>query len=289
MISDFDRLLRGVFIFLYAGMLLTGCASSVDHWQKAKMEFAANDFLGCILELNLLLEQQPATDSILVLRAHCFNRVEKHNKAEDDLLNALALNPESLGAKLGYAQLLAYRGDTLKALDWLEIPPRSDHGRSASDLILERARLLFYTKRYPESLNCLHRAISADRLNAEAWFLRGAFYASDLPDSNHKFYQPREAIHDFRMAISLNPRFAEAFYKLALTEMDAFSDFTSGMNHLSQAIRFDPFHTGYYLERADRYSKLGNRDAAIHDLLKVLKLNPLDSIAQFRLKQLEAK
>lgn len=265
-------------LMMLAGCLIAGCSPPPDYWKKAQTEYAAQDFLGCILALNQLLEQQPESDSVLVLRANCYNRIEKHEKAEKDLKRAIQINPSALGAKLGYAQLLAYRGDTTEALKLLVLPPALKSGRTVSALWLERAKLLFYAKHTSESLQCLNQAIEADGSNPEAWFLRGAFYASDLTDSA-LYFKPHQAVNDYLRAIALRPSFAEAYFKLAMTELDEFSDVEAGMSHLNDAIQFDPYNEAYYLERARRFNAQGARSAAIRDFKKVLQLNPLDSTA----------
>jgi len=275
--------------FAFFIMVWVSCSQPVDRWERARQELNRQDFLGCIIELNLLMDGQMPSDSALLMRAYCYNRVGKHDKAEADLLHVLRINPGNLGARLEYGRLMAYRGDTLGALKMLTIPGDKAEKQILSDFLLERARLLFFTRRFSESLINLNQAIEADSTNAEAWFLRGGFYSSTLVYPQAQFFKPAQAILDFQKAIQHKPDYAEAYFKLANTEMDNFGEMYSGMIHLSKAIQLDPYLSDYYVERAKRHISLGSTSAAVKDLQTALHLNPLDTASRAVLRELGIK
>lgn len=271
---------EGYFRFLlpgFLGMLLITCSPRRDHLKEAYREAGENDFLGAIIELNQLLAQHPSNDSALLLRARCYNRIEKHEKAKTDLEHLLELYPGHTEGRVEYARMQAYLGDTAAALDVLS--KISGAGIPVSEAWILSGQLHFYRKQYERVPGDLNRAIEADSSNDRAWYYRGVFYSSfvDGRDTFHLKYYPyinfEQALSDLTQALHLNPGLADAWYKRGLVHINMFND-RKGLEDISQSIRLDPKNAAYYFSRAEYYRKRGEHELARRDYKKAGELKP---------------
>lgn len=274
-------------------LLFSGsCTQKKDHWLLAKKEVASDDFLGAIIELNQFIDEKGNSDSSLILRAYCYNRIEKHEKAEKDLREALKINPGNPKANLVYGQLLAYRGDTVSALKRLNCG--NNRGSFCSEIMLERGRLLFYQGKYRETEQSLIESIEADSGNAKAWFYLGNFYSSFIAgrDSNGMTYYPlldfNKALLHYNKSISLYRANPECYYRRAMVYINT-RNISNGIADLSSAIKLEPESKAYYLLRAEQYEKQKQFDLANKDYRMVIKLNPSDSVAIGKIGKLFSK
>lgn len=229
-----------------------------------------------------------AGDSTLLLRAMAFNRVGKHDKARADLKSALLLSPDNPDVLLELGRLLVYEDKPDSAIHVLK--KISGRGRSSSDANIELGKLCFYNENYPQCLFHLNKAVSADSLNKEAWFYRGNFFSSfvDGQDSAgaiwYKYLNLNQALHDLDRAIQLDSNYHEAYFKRAMVHFNKFDD-ENGFSDLNEAIRISPLTSYYYAVKAQQMEKRGQYDEARTLYLKVLELNPADSVARAALRK----
>jgi len=254
------------------------CAPNTDHWLLASAEFSQRDFLGAIIELNLyLMEDQPINQKeALVLRAQCYNRLEKHTKAEADLKAILAIDSTNEAALLEFARLKIFLGDTANALMMLS-RLYSGSGHLVSEAWIEAGKIHFGFKEYEKSLEEFNNAIHADSSNEYAWYFKGALRSSFVgePDSANPYLYPyldfNEADHAFSKATMLNPTFADAWFKWALLDLNRFDD-SGGLSKLARAIKFDSLNPGYFVARADYLAKRGHKKQAYIDYSAALRI-----------------
>jgi tetratricopeptide (TPR) repeat protein len=81
------------------------------------------------------------------------------------------------------------------------------------------------------------------------------------------------AIKEFSRAIKINPDFADAYYKRAITRFD-FGDLEGAVEDYNQVLQMNPNWIEAYCGRGLARLALGNMQAAIDDATECLRLNP---------------
>ena len=89
------------------------------------------------------------------------------------------------------------------------------------------------------------------------------------------------AIEDFTKAISINPKYANAFYNRALTK-SGLENHKEAIEDLNKAILINPEDSDFYVFRGDVKGDLEDHKGAIEDYSKAIKLNPKNAEAYNR-------
>jgi tetratricopeptide (TPR) repeat protein len=94
-----------------------------------------------------------------------------------------------------------------------------------------------------------------------------------LNSANQKYdNDPQGALTDYNQAITLNPKFAEAYYDRALLKKNKLNDVKGALADYDQAIIHNPKYAEAYNNRAFlKYTKLNDKAGAITDLRKAVK------------------
>lgn len=270
-------------VSLIAVCFLTACAPYSPDLTKVEQEFSQNDYLGTIVAANALLHSGDTQCRTLVLRAAAYRRIQKEEKALLDLHLANRLFPQCGDAALELARLSKQRNDTLQALQLLNtLIERNDS--LAAEALIERALLRFMQDRFDAARLDLQLAIRTDSLNAMAWYYKGylqsRFFDPDGSSGKAPFtlFSFEQSLHDFNMAIRLQPQFADSWFQRGLVHLNRFND-SLGLADLREAIRLDPINSAYYTGRAEYFQRIGNTPAAIADADSALRLNPNDFTA----------
>ncbi len=166
---------------------------------------------------------------------------------------------------------------------------KSGKERPIDRLALGVAQIML--KNFPEAISNFDIAISLDQRFAVAYMARGfARYAQSQANAiinrnseNESFLDRRaqaaalqEAISDYDMAISLNPRLVFAWFNKGNIYYSA-GDYTSAMQCFSEALKIDPEFGQAYFNRGLAYLQSGNKSQAFSDLSKAGELGILPS------------
>ena len=66
------------FIFM---LLAVSCNKPANHFQLAQQNWNEKDYLGAIIELNTCISKEDKRDSIYLLRARCYQKIQKAKKS----------------------------------------------------------------------------------------------------------------------------------------------------------------------------------------------------------------
>jgi len=264
-------------------LLITSCTSNINHFKNAQKEFLEDDYIGAIIELNTLFELKGKTDSALVLRAKCYLKIQKSNKAFQDLKDAIHLNISNSEAKLELGRYYVSIEDTVSALNVLTQVSQG-LGNNASEAFIELGKINYFNDKYEVSILNFSNAIVKDSNNYLAWYyraiMRSTFYDKDETSkvSLFKYLDFDQAIKDFATSISIKKDFADAWYRMGLVYLNKFDE-VNGINAINFAIRLQPKYSYYYLGRADYFTRKKKYQFAISDFNKAIELNQNDPTA----------
>ena len=119
---------------------------------------------------------------------------------------------------------------------------------------------------------CAESSPELDALEAEDAYSRGL----ELREQG----QMRNAFDEFNVALSLNPRYAEA-YSARASIYYAFGDETKTITDLNQALRLDPEIAEAYYYRGLIFIAKGDSDSAVINLTRALQIDPEHTDAYF--------
>ncbi len=166
---------------------------------------------------------------------------------------------------------------------------------------LERGETYFLNKKYDDAITAYTQALSIDRTNTDAYFIRGVIYQTikryDLAISdysnvieiknNHNlaYYYRGEvyrdlnkydrAIEDYNKAIAINPKYANAYKKRAIAYFCT-NRYERTIEDYSAASAIDPNDAWVYRQRGHAYMVIGNYKKAIEDSSIALSMAPDD-------------
>jgi tetratricopeptide (TPR) repeat protein len=262
-------------------LFLVSCASSTDHWILAKQEWSNNDYLGSIIELNTCISQQQQTDSIYLLRARNYHKIQNDSQAIADYTRALRFNPNNGDARLERARLQLQKGDTLNAGISLRLLIKNPSARIVSDSWIEIGRMQYFADHFSAAITAMNQAVQHDSTNHMAWYYRGLLFSrfftpeGETRAARYPFLDFPAAINDFSQCIQRQPNFADAWYQRAVVWFNLFNE-NKGMPDINEAIRLEPKYSYYYAARAHQHAASGRLQAALHDYTTSISLNQQD-------------
>ncbi len=265
---------------LFAGLLiaLSSCQPKVNHHQEAIREIQDGDYLGAIIRLNTLLEQEPLRDDIYALRADCYMHIWKDSMARIDFKRAIEINPNNAEAKLRLGRLEFNNGNDLEAQKLFVQVASSENLRLSADAYIELGRLNYFKKEYPKALSHFNTAIERDSSNSMAWYYRGLlksrfFDPQGRTDTiNYPYLDLKQALSDFNRAIACDTNLADAYFQKAMVLFNLFDDET-GMPEINKAIKKAPEYVYYYIARAQQHIGMKRFDVALDDINHAINLN----------------
>ena len=274
--SFFFRLMLPLIILFF-----TCCSSPTDHWVLAKQEWNQNDYLGSIIELNTCISLHQQTDSIYLLRARCYQKIQNDTQAIADYTQSLKYNPQNGDARLERARLQLQKGDTLNAGTSLRLLLKNPSPRIVSDSWIEIGRMQYFADHFPAAIHAMNQAVQFDSTNHMAWYYRGLLFSrfftpqGETRAAHYPFLDLPAAINDFSQCIQRQPDFADAWYQRAVVWFNLFNE-NKGMPDINQAIRLEPKYSYYYSARAHQHAASGRLQAALHDYTTSISLNQQD-------------
>jgi tetratricopeptide (TPR) repeat protein len=273
---SFSSVLLRITILNFISFFLSSCNSNVSHFKNAQKEFLNDDYIGAIIELNTLFESTGKTDSALVLRAKCYLKIQKLNRALKDLKEANQMNPNNSEAKLELGRYYVLVEDTLNATNILT-QVANGKSNSSSDAFIELGKINYFKDKFELSISNFTDAIEEDSSNYLAWYyraiMRSTFYDKDesSTQSLFKYLDFNQAINDYKRAISIRNNFADAWYRMGLVYLNKFDE-PNGIKAINQAIALEPINSYYYIGRADFYARKEEYQKAIKDYCTAIEI-----------------
>jgi tetratricopeptide (TPR) repeat protein len=262
-------------------LLVTSCNKPANHFQLAQKNWNEKDYLGAIIELNTCISKEDKRDSIYLLRARCYQKIQKANLALDDYRRVMEINPNWGEARLEMARIQILQKDTSLAGKSFRMLHSNSNKRIASDSWIETGRLHYFSDQFPSAINALNQAVKTDSSNYMAWYYRGLLFSRFFtPEgatgiANYPFLDFNAAIRDYSRSIDLKADFADAWYQRAEVRFNMFNDST-GLRDINEAIRLEPKYSYYYSARAHQHVLKGRMQAALNDYNTSISLNQND-------------
>jgi tetratricopeptide (TPR) repeat protein len=262
-------------------LLVASCIKPANHFQLAQQNWNEKDYLGAIIELNTCISKEDKGDSIFLLRARCYQRIQKPKLALDDYKRVMEINPNWAEARLEMARIQILQKDTSLAGKSFRMLHSNSNKRIASDSWIETGRLHYFSDQFPSAINALNQAVKTDSSNYMAWYYRGLLFSrfftpeGETGIANYPFLDFNAAIHDYSRSIDLQADFADAWYQRAEVRFNMFDDST-GLRDINEAIRLEPKYSYYYSARAHQHLLKGRMQAALNDYNTSISFNQND-------------
>lgn len=262
-------------------LLAAACLKPTNHFQLAQQNWNEKDYLGAIIELNTCISKEDKRDSIFLLRARCYQRIQKPKLALDDYKRVMEINPNWAEARLEMARIQILQKDTSLAGKSFRMLHSNSNKRIASDSWIETGRLHYFSDQFPSAINALNQAVKKDSSNYMAWYYRGLLFSrfftpeGETGIANYPFLDFNAAIRDYSRCIDLQSDFADAWFQRSEVRFNMFDDST-GLRDINEAIRLEPKYSYYYSARAHQHVLKGRMQAALNDYNKSISLNQND-------------
>jgi NADP-dependent 3-hydroxy acid dehydrogenase YdfG/Flp pilus assembly protein TadD len=214
------------------------------------------------LEVSSIFEEATASDNTLSLE----NEITEGVKVTEVANKPQAELHLDNTARYNHAAQLAEQQKYAEALEQLEIIIEND--RTNIDAYMLMAYVAEQSGDFLLAQNCLEK-VTLLKPN-----YNGIFYKLGILTNQHFKNQKRKAIHYFKDALRQDPHFADAYYQLALLEIEQHGNFDDAINHLQKAIECEPHHANATFELAKAYYEIGNRKEANLFYLKAAELKP---------------
>jgi tetratricopeptide (TPR) repeat protein len=191
-------------------------------------------------------------------RADTNRNNQKYNEAILDYNNAIRLRPE-------YARAFYNRG--------LAYYKKGDYGQATND--------------YEAAIKLDGNLESEANVNySDAFLRRGGDFHAKADNEQSKDYDYSLAVGDYTVAIRLNPKSFNSYFKRASIYL-AQQKYDEAINDYTKAIELDSKNADAYNNRGVAYSRKNERDLAIEDFRTALALNPNSPVFQKNLASVE--
>jgi NADP-dependent 3-hydroxy acid dehydrogenase YdfG/Flp pilus assembly protein TadD len=180
---------------------------------------------------------------------------------------ALSSDPLNQTLRYQYAEVLIQNNRFQDAIEQLEILIEDD--RKNIDAYMMMAYAAEQSGDYLLSLNCLEKV---SLLNPE---YAGIFYKLGNLVNEHFKNHKRKAHRYYKDAIHHDTQNSDAYYQLAMLDMEQNGNFEVGIDYLQKAVNLNPNHAYASFELAKAFYETGNKESAAHFYLKASENNPV--------------
>lgn len=216
---------------------------------------------------------QPRDFAVHFNRGKALQELKRYDEALACYDKALSLNP-------GYADAYNNRGNVLRELRQFDEAYASycqaiALNPSFAEAYHNQGNVLMDLRRFEEALVSFNQAIALDQNNAHAYNSRGLVLLEVLERRD-------DAVHDFRLAISIKPDYAEAHYNLgnALKEMRRYKE---SQANFDKAIALNPNFVEAYYSRAVLLSEQQKFEEALSGFNRVIAIKPDHARAHYNI------
>jgi NADP-dependent 3-hydroxy acid dehydrogenase YdfG/Tfp pilus assembly protein PilF len=178
---------------------------------------------------------------------------------------ALSKDPLNQNLRFQYAEVLIQNNRFQDSIEQLEILIEDD--RKNIDAYMMMAYSAEQSGDFLLSLNCLEKV---SLLNPE---YSGIFYKLGNLVNEHFKNHKRKAHRYYKDAIQYDTQNSDAFYQLAMLDMEQNGNFETGIEFLQKAVNLDPNHAQASFELAKAFYETGDKANAAHFYLKATESN----------------
>jgi NADP-dependent 3-hydroxy acid dehydrogenase YdfG/thioredoxin-like negative regulator of GroEL len=178
---------------------------------------------------------------------------------------ALSKDPLNQGLRFQYAEVLVQNNRFQDSIEQLEILIEDD--RKNIDAYMMMAYAAEQSGDFLLSLNCLEKV---SLLNPE---YSGIFYKLGNLVNEHFKNHKRKAHRYYKDAIHHDTQNSDAFYQLAMLDMEQNGNFETGIEYLQKAVNLNPNHAHASFELAKAFYETGDKANAAHFYLKASESN----------------
>lgn len=186
-----------------------------------------------------------------------------HSKAADCFKTVLGLRPDSVAARINYAQALLQSGEHEKATEQLEHVLRSNPGSEAAWCMLGRCRA--ESDQLEVAIEAYHRVLVLNPDHAQA--------SHGLGFALHRLGRWEESVGHFRHALHINPRLAQAHFGLGFS-LQKMGNQQEAHDHLQQAVVLNPEYAEAHLAIGTALSMMGKQHLAVTSIQEAIRLKP---------------
>jgi tetratricopeptide (TPR) repeat protein len=230
---------------------------------EADVFFAANETRNAKEVLENVVKRFPENTDGLLKLGELFYFVKQYENAFAKINQALKVN-ENL-AKAYYLKGNIYKeiGDTGKAVSSLETAIEQDNKNYGAFLDLG---LIYGAKKNPLAFEYYNNAIALNPTNSEALYAKAKLF-QDMG-------QIKEAVGVYNQILKINPNHVFSIYNLGAIEFGINKDPKKAIEHFTTAITLDPKYAEAYYARGACYQEMKDNANASADYNMCLQLKP---------------
>ncbi|MCD6508401.1 tetratricopeptide repeat protein [Candidatus Poribacteria bacterium] len=299
--------------------------SPTIYYNLGLISFRKGDYRKAIENFRKCIEKARNGEMMIdayVNSALCYMKLKKPKKAEEQLLNALQLNPDDPGIRYNLGRVYLEEGEPEKALDEFRRSLSSEEFQTDARIgmglcyarmnqrekAVEQFKLVARSKddgqiwynigvlefdmgRYDQAKEAFNRATERGyprtKMSRFLWAIermkrRNARIAYNEGVKLQKEMRYREAVRSFRKAVELNPNLAEAYLNMAFC-LQKTRKIEEAIKALEQALKVKPDFVEARYNLGTLYLRLGRYPEAIGELEKVVKARPYMAEARHNL------
>ena len=196
----------------------------------------------------------------------------QYELATEDFEQVSKLAPNWYGARLNRALAFQKMGRFDNAIQ--EIDRAIDSGHPTLSLFRLRGDLNLALGKTKDANADYQSALQCEPITEAEWIDRGLIRLS---------IDPKEAIHDFEQALSVNPLSANAHQKLAYVYSELLHEPDLSLEHLAKLIELEPAQWSHRAGRAVVFARAGRADLALDDLKILESSHSKDAITQYQI------
>ena len=264
---------------------------------RAIAKINLEDYTGALADLEIVIDKNEFIPMAYYARGFVYNRLQKHDLAEESLTRALYLSPENTTYLICRLESFDYQKkyeDELRDLDFL-----INKLGSAPELSLEKGRVLVISGDTIGAFNIMDKLVQNDSTNSDAWGGRALINMfltkndSALHDYNeaikrnsnnpshfinrgnlhYEKHNYRACLSDYDKAISLAPKNEQALFNRSLLRYEI-GDYNNALADLNNLIEINPQLYEAIYQRAVVNQQLGNFEKSITDFSKIIEKYP---------------
>ncbi|MDD5019555.1 MAG: tetratricopeptide repeat protein [Candidatus Omnitrophica bacterium] len=244
-------------------------------------------------------EKNPQSQETLYTLGLVYLNLYKIQEAGDVFARMLAVDPTSIEARWGQAEILRRRHQPEKAEAVLDEIIKEDPEFSPASITL--GYMIFDKKEYERSIRLALKVLKQGRARvdltnyARAYLIIGGAKGMIADEGGifSKLFQGTQILGYLKKAQELQPRSAGVLFGLgsfyALAPGIAGGDAEKGLSLLKEAIEVDPYFADAYARLAQIYFRRGETETARQYLADAKKLDPENPLTQRADNEINAK
>jgi tetratricopeptide (TPR) repeat protein len=237
--------------------------------KAAKKFYKEKNYQECVSQLTQALALDSSLTEPYVLRAKCYESLERIPEATHDYIRLTELDQKSYNYAYNAGRLLVVQKKYKESIHFLSDAIAIDKGLLEAYLI--KIEALINIKNYDEALVCANQSILIKK-TATNYYNRGSVYELLSNFSS--------AEKDFKVAIDLDEKYEKAYVSLANVLIKE-NKGEEALTYCNKVLKIDANNVDAYATRSRIYYKKSDYMNAISDMTKAIKLKADDDNLYF--------